>query len=271
LKGKSYVGVSGISSVREAEEVVDAFYTDAGFSAMGSHVPMMGFQVSYKCLERGYSEGNNRVPMLDELPNILKAVEGKVFSTVHYYTKNKDSLLKEVWKVLNTESIYYRVLVGGLQINGVLPTPEQFGSIKHAFPELKLILQLSPKTVGTMHVNDIAKSLSNDYAGVDYVLIDPSMGTGKEFDVNVAVETYHMLRTNCISAGIVFAGGLNGSNVSSKVRSVSKAIGTTEFSIDAEGGLRDRLGDGYGNDALNMEKVRAYLRNARAALSVAEH
>lgn len=264
---RNYVGVSGVATVEEAEKVVEAFGACTNFGKNWAYAPMIGFQVSYKSLEYGYSEGNIRVPRLDALPGILKAVEGKVFTTLHYYTKSEAGLLREIGKLMNTGGgIYYRVLVGGLQINGVLPSPKRIESIKSAFPELKLTLQLSPKSIGSAPVEDVARRLAREYPTIDYVLIDSSMGAGKEIDTGNAADIYQTLRDNKVESRIVFAGGLNGDNVSDKIEDIAGRIGTNDFSIDAEGGLRDRVGEGYGNDRLNMEKVRTYLRSASRAL-----
>lgn len=59
-----------------------------------------------------------------------------------------------------------------------------------------------------------------------------------------------------------FAGGLTGDNVWSRVHSLRRALGTTNFCIDAEGGLRDKITDAYGDDLLNPEKVSHYVSNA---------
>ena len=78
---------------------------------------MMGFQVSYKSLKYGFSEGNRRVLRLDDLPAILECVSGSVFPTLHYFTKEKEKLVGEIRTLTDFEGIYERGLVGGVQIN----------------------------------------------------------------------------------------------------------------------------------------------------------
>ncbi len=227
---------------------------------------MMGFQVSYKSVKYGFSGGNRRVPRFDALPGLMEAVNGKVFATVHYYTKSEENLRREIGAVLNNGLIFPNGIVDGLQINGIWPSQKLMADLKKAFPGLKVILQLSPDK-GDIEVENAASDLARDDYGADYLLIDFSRGTGKEIDVESAADAYRMLRNGGAQTPVAFAGGLTGENVVGILGRLSSKIGTENFSIDAEGGLRDRLGDGFGNDELNMEKVRAYLRNAAKAFS----
>lgn len=263
-KCRPYVGVSGVSSVEDAKKVLFLMH-ESGFTMQTRHVPMMGFQVSWKSLDFGFSEGNNRVPRLNSLPLILEAVSGEVFPTIHYYTKRPDRLVQEIERVLEYNSIYDSGLVGGLQINGAFPEPESVEWLKNSYPSLKLALQVNPDT---KEIEAMAKTIARYYKGLDYVLLDSSGGRGLELDTKSIAATYRALRDNGSEAGMVFAGGLTGENIANKIRLLAGATGVTEFSIDAEGGLRNRLGEGYGNDLLDLAKVASYLGGAYKALLV---
>ena len=299
-KSRPYVGVSGVYSAEEARNVASLMH-GSGFTMQAGHVPMMGFQVSWRSLDFGFSEGNNRVPRLDSLPQILEAISGEVFPTIHYYTKRPDRLVQEIERVtgilerstllkvllsmrvledmkvqnsmsspvlaiervLEYESIYDSGLVGGVQINGAFPEPDSVEELRNSYPSLKLALQVNP---GTMEIETMAKTLAGYYKGLDYVLFDSSGGRGLELDVGRIAAAYRALKDSGSEAGVVFAGGLAGGNVTHKIKLLAEAIGERGFSIDAEGGLRDRVGEGYGNDMLNMDKVASYLRGASEAL-----
>ncbi|MGD0729391.1 MAG: hypothetical protein ABR981_04920 [Candidatus Micrarchaeaceae archaeon] len=266
MQGKSYVGVSSISSVDEAKQVI-SLAREAGFELKlrTDYMLMMGFQVSNKSLENGFSEGNKRIPQLDRLPEILESVWGSVFSTLHYYTPKPENLASDVIRLLEFGSIGRTRLVRGLQLNRVLPTERDILEIKSKYPELSIILQISPEFYG-MTTQQLAEKVTKDYPNMDYILLDSSLGEAKEFDVDMITQDYHIFRENGINAEIVFAGGLHGNNVKDKVTRIMKKIGTRQFSIYAEGGLRDRIGEGYGNDILNFEKVEKYLRGASEGL-----
>jgi phosphoribosylanthranilate isomerase len=255
-----------MSSVEEARKVVTLFSSNSSFSLGSEHVPMMGFQVSYKSLKYGFSEGNNRVPRLADLPAILECVSGSVFPTLHYYTKEPEKLVGELDTLLKSENIYEKGLVGGVQINGVWPKTGQMSEIRSKFPGLKIILQMSSVVTGDMTVPQVADKLAKDYAGVEYIILDSSHGKGIEFDTAEITSIYQTFRNGGVQSAIVFAGGFNGDNVKEKLVQLIKAANTSNFSIDAEGGLRDKVGEGYGNDILNLDKVRSYLKGASEIL-----
>ncbi len=257
-----YVGVSGVSAAGEARNVV-SLMRRSGFTMQAGHIPMMGLQVSWKSLDFGLSKGNNRVPRLGDLPLILEAVKGEVFPTIHYYTKRQEKVVTEIEKVIEYNSIYDSGLVGGLQINGVFPKPDSLEELKKAYPSLKLTLQTR---IYRNEIETLAEELAAYHGIIDYALLDSSGGRGREFDSKQMIEAYRILKDKGLEAGIVFAGGITGENVVHKIKTLVKETGEKGFSIDAEGGLRDRLGDGYGNDRLNLDKVSAYLKGASEAL-----
>jgi phosphoribosylanthranilate isomerase len=270
-KTMSYVGVCGVSSVEEAGKVL-SLIRDSGFTMRTHHVPMMGFQVSWKSIAFGFSEGNNRVPKLKELPGMLESVKGEVFSTIHYYTKDRERLVPEISAVLDLENAYQRKLVGGVQINLTWPSQEEVKAIKCKYPELKIILSVSPRVTEGMTMRQVAERMAKDYSNVDYLILDASGGRGVAFDPSQIIATYNTLRRNGVNSEIVFSGGLSGDNVTERLSLLEKAVGTKRFSIDAEGGLRDKiLMDGkqietYGADLLNLDKVDSYLKRASEIL-----
>ncbi|MDE1865789.1 MAG: hypothetical protein KGH94_04105 [Candidatus Micrarchaeota archaeon] len=260
-KARPYVGVCGVASVDEARGVI-AIIRNSGFSLGTEHIPMMGFQVSWRSLDFGFSEGNKRVPRFQELPLILGEVKGEVFSTLHYYTKRPEQLVGEVKRLLEHGGIYSNGLVDGVQLNRVFPHRVEIEELKDKYPRLKIVLQVYPESDS---VQQLAKTLANDYKQLDYLILDYSQGRGVELDTMKIAETYQRFRDSGVTSGITFAGGFTGDNVRAKVAQLKRAVGSDDFSIDAEGGLRDKLGEGYGNDALNLEKVRSFLREAREA------
>lgn len=231
-----------------------------------SHIPMMGFQFSYKSLKYGFSEGNSRVVPRDDLAAVLESVAGDVFTTVHYYTKEPERLVPELEAVMRLGSIYHRGLVEGVQINRVWPTTHQMAELRSKFPQLKIILQISSFVTGEMSDEEVARKLAKGYGDVAYVILDSSHGKGVEFDVSSITSTYKTFKANGVPSKVVFAGGFNGENVKSKLLDLRDEVGAEDFCIDAEGGLRDKLGEGYGNDVFNPDKARAYLRGAASVL-----
>ncbi len=261
---KHYVGVTGASSVEEAKGV-SSLMRGSGFTMKGGHVPMLGFQASWRSINFGFSEGNRRVPRTSELPAILESVKGEAFLTVHYYTKNPDRLIVELGAILGAYglNLYGSGMVDGIQINRTFPSPGEINTLKDTYPDLKMILQVY---LGEDSAEALAKNLTSNYGMLDYIIIDYSHGNAREADIPKITLAHRMLIDNGVNAEIVFAGGFTGSNVREKVSLLKGAVGGLGFSIDAEGGLRDRVGTGYGNDILNMNKVKEYLRGASESL-----
>lgn len=269
LASKPYVCVSGIATEKEAKETVSAFRY-YGFYMHSEVLPSVGIQSSYKSIEYGYSEGNRRVPHINRMPSILEELKDQVFSVMHYFTKNPDRLSVEVSKLLSTNNMYDNGLVNGMQLNGIWPSVTgsiEAQRIKASYPELKIILQLKPSASNGMSEGEALQRLVSAYSpSVDYVLLDASGGLAKELDITSASNAYDLLRSNGFDKGVGFAGGFNGENVYGKVNALKDFMRDDDFSIDAEGGLRDKLGDGYGNDALNMAKVKSYIEGAARVL-----
>ncbi|MDE1873569.1 MAG: hypothetical protein KGI04_00405 [Candidatus Micrarchaeota archaeon] len=258
---RNYVGVSGVASVDEAKSVA-ALALRSGFSLSSGHVPMIGLQASYKSLQYGFSEGNRRVPHLDQLAPILEAAKRDTLPTIHYYTKEPEKLVWQVTALLRHDGIYKRDLIKVLQVNGVWPTHTQLWELRNRFHGLMVTFQMSGKVTAGMSSLEVARRLAGEYPEVDYVLLDSSRGTGKEFGTDEVVSTCREFRNAGVKSRIVIAGGFTGENVVEKVSGLKAALHGSDFSIDAEDGLRDKLGEGYGNDTLNLEKVRAYLEGA---------
>jgi len=91
---------------------------------------------------------------------------------------------------------------------------------------------------------------------LDYVLIDPSIGRGKDFDIEYSSTLYMKIKDKRSCSGIVFAGGLSGDNIEEVLEKVIDRIGTKDFSICAEAGFRDKISDVHWSmDVLNKEKM----------------
>ena len=257
-KNRPYISVSGASVASEAKEV-GLMMRECGLRRDRGIMPAQGIQVSYKCLDHGFSEGNRRVPFFSDLPELLDSMRDHALPIIHYYTKKDFALVSELTMVMEYRNIYSSGKVHGVQINGVFPRPGDIEAIKEIYPKLNVILQLHPEDGSEAR---LAKSLSAEYKSVDYLILDYSQGKGKGIDIGKMVDLEKVLRDSGVEAGIVYSGGIHGGNVETVVKKLRDARGGCDFSIDAEGGLRDRIGDGYGNDTMNLKKVRAYLEGA---------
>ena len=255
---KTYIGITGPTSKQEVNLILNEFQK-TGFTLNSQHIPMLGFLVSYKTLNNIPTE-NKRYPLFKNLHPLLEQANNQIFTTIHYNTKDKDNLVNEVSRVF--DGIYQDNLCRGIQLNIVWPSIKAVEQIKNKFPDMKIIFQANHKGLSSGNPSEVASEIKQYHKSIDYILIDPSAGKGQEFDIDNSVEIYQRLRDQIPNLSIGFAGGFKGENIESRLQTISNKIQTQDFSIDAEGGLRDKLSSAYGDDLLNVQKVRNYLQNA---------
>lgn len=131
---------------------------------------------------------------------------------------------------------------------------------------MQIVFQASHKTMGGKTPTQIIQRIRAYGDSINYVLIDPSGGRGLEFDLDSSVILYSKLKERCPNLIIGFAGGFTGENVSLKTRKLIERLGDNSFCIDAEGGLRNKITSVYGDDLLDIKKVRKYLQSASSIL-----
>ncbi|MDE2020757.1 MAG: hypothetical protein KGJ13_10510, partial [Patescibacteria group bacterium] len=186
-----------------------------------------------------------------------------IFTVVHFTSKVPDVIYDSVVKIMRLGGMYEKGLCKGLQVNNNFGkiTPGIMAGIKATYPKLKIILQIQEDALAVMDTDQIIAELKrfNDIA--DYTLVDPSGGKGQEMDVRSGIRLANAIRKNT-NIGAALAGGLSQSNIERIVQELAAGLGTDNFSIDAEGGLRDRIGEGYGNDIFNPQKAGGYFRGA---------
>lgn len=259
---KNYVSVTAGVSKEEVESVVQEF-SHAGFTLESVHVPAIGFLVSQKTVHfQSTQPKNRRFPKFNELPELLEVARRYVLPTVHYNPHNdqrgrEEMLSEQVTSVMSSLSGLCNVI----QLNGKgWHEPSEIEKIKERYNDLSIILQVSSYATEGLSNQAIADKIGLYKQTIDYVLLDPSRGRGLMLNVDYAASLYTAVKSLPYEYAVVVAGGLSGENSETVVSALVKKLKTTNFSIDAEGNLRDKQNDRFfGNDILNMEKVRAYL------------
>ncbi len=255
---KTYICVTGITTKAELEGVASAF-KESGYSVGDSgHVPAVGFLASYKTIN-GEETTNKRYPKKETLAELLE-VDSRILKAVHYNTRDLTDLPKQINKA--TRGAYPDLI----QLNVIWPDPRHVSKIKESRPRTGIILQVSSGSMKGMSVHEIANKVLC-YSAIDHVLIDPSGGRGADFDIKHSAALYSAIKEVRPSISIGFAGGLCGENVEQVTNDLAKRLGTTDFSTDAEGKVRDKINDDFhGNDILNIAKVQELLKNERKVL-----
>lgn len=264
---RPYIGIVGVKDMTEA--LMAATIVDLALQgAKIPHQPQIGVQVTDRTL-RGEATESKRNPPVSEIPLIFAAalrVRRDILTVVHYTTKDPARLRGNVDAIMNLGDMYASGLCKGLQLNQVFGNldPENLAHILEVYPDLQIILQVPKGALKSMSVDGIIAELKKFDGLANYALIDPSGGCGEEMDVDAGITLAAAIMEKTAVAPAL-AGGLTGDNVGDIIPRIRKGLGTDLFSVDAERGLRDKLGEGYGNDRFNPVKTEWYSRNTVAA------
>lgn len=263
MKPKPYVGITGPINEAETTFICDEFHR-AGYTTESPHIPMLGFLVSNKTLN-GQNTSNRRYPKFQILSSMLEKSED-VLTMVHYNSRETRTLDEQISRLFRQDEIYDRELCQALQLNIPWPEPGQIKNIKEEFPDMKIVFQVSKGIIREKTPREIADGMNAYGQCISYYLIDPSGGEGKMFDIESSNAIYSEIKNSCPHLTPGFAGGLSGNNAIPVINELKEKTGTYGFSIDAEGGLRDKITSEYGDDILNRIKVRFYLSAASYVL-----
>jgi len=255
---KPYIGITGPISIQETKDVCKEF-SNAGYSMKSQHVPMLGFLASNKTINNQVIQ-NKRYPSIKSLPELLRATDSQVLTMIHYNSREIETLSNQIAQIF--DGIYENGLCRAIQLNIVWPDIGQVSKIKEQYSEMQIVFQASNKAMLEKTPNQIAKGVRSYGDSLSYVLIDPSGGRGLPFNLESSVAIYSELKEQCPDLTIGFAGGFTGENVEPRLKELFQRTKDDNFCIDAEGGLRDKISSKYGDDLLNLKKVREYIQSS---------
>jgi phosphoribosylanthranilate isomerase len=258
-----YIGVTGLQSARDASLISNFLHRNKFHQRLGlPYLVMLGITSSNKRLRDPESSGKTS-PKLNSLVGIFEEMPSSgCLPMLHYFTDQPQNLLVEL------KEIFTKPLPSGgealfptncysVQINQEWPQPELVKGLKTALgKKLQIVLQL-PAPALQESPEKIAKRVG--IYEIDYVLIDPSGGTGQDLDLDQASQLLLALDTlPHIQMGV--AGGFSAENVEERIIKLHEKV-RRPFCIDAQGKLRNESGD------FQVGKAFDYLRNASKALS----
>lgn len=269
LKEKPYIGVTGITLPTQAEAVAKTFVDEGLANEQSSHQGMIGVLVSKKTLSSTF-QARIKYPTVEQISQMFRKTKGIAFNTIHYHTYQEANLAQQLEELLDRSGLYSDRLCEGLQLNVAWPPVTEVEKTKLAFPDLKIIMQLGPR-VSTEEPQAITYKLDPYTDLVDYVLIDPSGGRKKVPQVNTIVSIFNQIKGTYPDLPLVFAGGFDAKNVKTRLGLLAQAIGTTNFGIDAEGGLRIRRRNTQLPTPLSIARACRYVQNAALFLNNIAH
>ena len=248
MRPKPYIGITGFMSRGEIELAL------AVLPRGTDQLVMVGVLASSKTLRGIPNRWLHRYPLMAELAGIFPAGRNTL-NLIHFNTKDRESLFVDMCHVQALAGSYCH----GFQLNIVWPDKGTLTRYRDHAPRGRntIVLQCGEKALEEIDRTP-AKLVKRvrEYEGlIDYVLIDPSGGLGLEFDEMFAHNCLFALsRDGPESIGVGIAGGLHADNIAR----LHGLLGAFEFSIDAEGRLRDK------DDNLNIAAAQAYLQAADA-------
>jgi hypothetical protein len=247
-----YVGITGFTTNSQVRMVLSR-------SKRRSQIPyfMVGVLVSDKTLRGERAKWHKRNPDRHLLGTIFEP-RAHAINLVHFHSANQDLLPAQMLEVDRLAGEY----CDGLQLNMTWPSP----AIVEAYlarsisrkRKRTIVLQCGMRALEQLAHNPkkIAKRVKVEYEGlVDYVLIDPSGGEGKEFEIDFAYGCLAELFATCRSVGPGVAGGLSVDNVVEKIAPLVGVL-PERFAIDVETRVRDQ------NDVLDIGKCIAFIKKS---------
>lgn len=262
-----YIGVTGFSSKEEVDQI----------TWLCHHRPskmyvMFGFTSSLKRLLNPLSTGETSPSLLD-LNDLVYRVHRNHLPMIHYYTSEPDTLADQVHALFDYCKLDLHSC--GLQLNLKWPDPKELAKIATA--ESKITLQL-PKIALNESDTHIVEHLKQYQGLIQYVLIDPSGGTGSDVDLVRAASLIQAITGSVegITPGI--AGGFDSANVQNRIFKLRGLLGeqiigkkTPNFCVDAQGKLRKnhlipvpypKNADPLTTSKLDIEHTIQYIDNA---------
>lgn len=262
MESKPYIGITGPVSKEEVLDICGLF-EDFGFYNNSSLRPMIGILASYKTLNKIRIE-NKRYPELRLIPELTENMKSGTFRTIHYNTRDFESLAEQISRLIYRP--YNKRSIDGIQLNMTYPPTNQIEKIKREFPKLEIIFQANSEVLNSGTKKEVAKSIKNYNELINYVLIDASGGKGENLNIQYSADLANEIKDLNPNINIGFAGGFKGSNVKVNYHDLTNKCKDFAFSIDSEGGLRDKLSEKYGDDLLSMNKVKEYIQSASSIL-----
>jgi phosphoribosylanthranilate isomerase len=214
---------------------------------------MVGVLVSGKTLKGLPNKYPRRYPKPAHIQNIFTS-HPDVLNLIHYSTDEPEVLMDEMFRAQEAAGQNCH----GFQLNVPWPAKKTLMSYKKAafFTSKVIVLQCGKQALlqCDFSANKIAKRVKEYDGLIDYVLVDPSGGLGHRFDTPFARRCFEELE-KLSTLGFGIAGGLKVDNLR-RLQPLIRQF--SDFSIDAESGLRDQ------DDNLDTETAGAYLKEAYA-------
>ncbi len=245
-----YVGVTGFMTTAEVDTVLRDLKTEDVRARV-----MAGVLLSDKTMA-GYTNNHPmHFPKREDIAGIFTD-NPITLNLIHYNTHSPYWLADQLCEAMRLGGKNCH----GLQLNINWPSVKELEKFRQVYPDAIIVLQIGSLAYDDVDSNPVllTRQLRLYKDLIDYILIDPSGGIGKSFDILSAKLIIRMLKERWLdeSFGIGVAGGIDAINVLDLQELFDLH---PQLSIDAQGRLRDE------DDNLNTSIARLYAMNALEA------
>ena len=241
---KSYIGITGFMNQQEITSILNLMPESS------NKLLMVGVLASLKTMRNLPNKWSNRYPKIGDIMNIFPE-HPLALNLLHYNTKEPDTLYKQLVEIteLGIENLH------GFQLNIPWPDPDELNKYCSLYPDMQIVLQIGSQAFQAVENSpDCLATYVPEYRGiVEYILLDPSSGTGTLLDTEEIRGYLEVLSEERLGMGIGIAGGLSSTTLN-LIEPLLEEF--PRLSIDAEGRLRDQ------NDSLNLSLTKEYLQKA---------
>lgn len=241
-----YFGITGFMNREDVRAVLDAR------SPWSKRRIMIGVLASSKTINGGINSHPNRYPTPGQMEDIFEDTS-RALNLVHFSTKNREGLFEEMSRAFTLAGPYCH----GLQLNIPWPDPKVLGFFKTKAYPVTIVLQIGARAFEMIGYSPqrLADKIEKEYKHfIDYILLDPSGGTGKPFVPEEMRGYLRALELKQMSVGLGVAGGLSPATFGRLVSPLVKEF--PDLSVDVETGTRNA------HDHLDLKLVISLMRKA---------
>lgn len=249
---RPFIGITGITQEEEMESLAHTW----GNPDDKKHALQLGLAVANYDIPASPVRYVKDARALTSLSR--SAAERELVAAIHYNPQTDETCIPDLLERLRGP--YHDGACRVVQVNTYKPNRHVLGAVREKYPEMNIISQFGPNVLANCP-RTIAGIVGGYRGEIDAVLLDVSRGQGKDMDVKKCADIVRAVRDIAPETGAVLAGGFSKDNVRERVGYFKDTFRDGEFSIDAEGKLRDA------DDKLRLSDSQEYLRRALESFS----